>query len=165
MKTLKVLTIVAITGLLGATAANACPSNKVNESSCPKQEKCEKQEKYEKCNVQNKGMMNKYDRRSDMREIFQKLDLSAEQKSAMQADRKNMREFRKTQRANMMSTHGMAGMKKFISAEGFNKQGYIDMLTQKSQKRITMRATMFEKKMSILTAEQRAKLMTLLEEK
>ena len=159
MKTLKVLTIVASTGLLGATAANACPSNKGNGSSCPKQEKCEKQKN---CTKQK---MNKYDKRSEMREIYQKLDLTAEQKSAMQADRKSMREVRKAQRGKMKSAHGMSAMTPFISADGFNKQGYIDMATQRSQKRIEMRAAMFEKKMNILTSEQRVKLMTLLQEK
>lgn len=153
MKTLKVLTIVAITGLVGATAANACPSNQGNGSSCPKHEKCKKQNKF------------KSDKRSEMKEIYQKLDLTAEQKSAMQANRKSMREYRKAQRGKMHGTHGMAGMSKFISADGFDKQGFIDMATQRSQKRIEMRATMFEKKMRILTAEQRVKLMTLLQEK
>lgn len=156
MKTLKVLTIVAITGLLGATAANACPSNKGNGMNCPKHEKCE---------TQHKGMMNKHDKRKEMKEIYQKLDLTAEQKSVMQADRKSMREYRQAQRAKMQSSHGMAGMNKFISADGFDKQGFIDMATQRSQKRIEMRAGMFEKKINILTAEQRVKLMTLLEEK
>lgn len=156
MKTLKVLTIVAITGLLGATAANACPSNGDKRGMCPKQEKCEKQ---------NKCKMNKHSKRSQMKEIYQKLDLTAEQKSTMQANRKSMREYRQAQRAKMQSSHGMAGMNKFISADGFDKQGFIDMATQRSQKRIEMRATMFEKKINILTAEQRVKLMTLLEEK
>jgi len=156
MKTLKVLTIVAMTGLLGATAANACPSNKGNGMSCPKQEKCEK--KY-KCKV------NKHDKRSEMKEIYQKLDLTDEQKSAMQANRKDMREYRKAQRGKMQGGHGLAGMSKFISADGFDKEGFVDMATQRSQKRIEMRAAMFEKKINILTAEQRVKLMTLLEEK
>lgn len=156
MKTLKVLTIVAITGLLGVTAVNACPSNKGNGMNCPKSEKCEKQ---------YKGMMNKHDKRKEMKEIYQKLDLTAEQKSAMQADRKSMREYRQAQRGKMQGSHGMAGMNKFISADGFDKQAFIDMATQRSQKRIEMRATMFEKKINILTAEQRVKLMTLLEEK
>ena len=156
MKTLKVLTIVAITGLVGATAANACPSNKGNGTSCPKQEKCEKQ---------YKGKMGKHDKRSEMKEIYQKLDLTAEQKSAMQANRKEMREYRKAQRGKMQGAHGIVGINKFISADGFDKQGFIDMATQRSQKRIEMRAAMFEKKINILTAEQRVKLMTLLEEK
>ena len=156
MKTLKVLTIIAITGLLSATVANACPSNKENGMNCPKHEKCGKQ---------NKGMMNKHDKRKEMKEIYQKLDLTAEQKSAMQANRKDMREYRKAQREKMQGAHGVAGMNKFISADGFDKQGFIDMATKRSQKRIEMRATMFEKKINILTAEQRVKLMTLLEEK
>lgn len=160
MKTLKVLTIVAITGLLGATAANACPYNKGNGTCCPKQDKQEKCKKQDKCEK-----LNKYDKRSEMKEIYQKLDLSAEQKSAMQADRKSMREVRKAQRGKMKSRHGMAAMTPFISADGFDKQGYIDMATKRSQNRIEMHAAMFEKKMNILTAEQRVKLMTLLQEK
>ena len=161
MKTLKVLTIAAITGLIGVTAANACPSNKGNGMNCPKQEICEKQNK----GMMNKHMMNKHDKRKEMKEIYQKLDLTAEQKSAMKADRASMREYRKAQRGKMHGQHGMAGMSKFISSDGFDKQGYIDMATQRSQKRIEMRATMFEKKIKILTEEQRVKLMTLLEEK
>ena len=162
MKTLKVLTIVAITGLIGATAANASPSNKGNGENCPKQEKCEKPEK---CKKQNKGKMGKHDKRSEMKEIYQKLDLTAEQKSAMQANRKEMREYRKAQRAKMKGGHGIAGINKFISADGFDKQAFVDMATQRSKQRIEMRAVMFEKKINILTAEQRVKLMTLLEEK
>ena len=162
MKTLKVLTIVAITGFIGATAANACPSNKGNGMNCPKQEKCKKQEK---CDVQYKGKMGKHDKRKEMKEVYQKLDLTAEQKSAMQENRASMREYRKSQRGKMHTQHGMAGMSKFISSDGFDKQGYIDMATQRSQKRIDMRAAMFEKKINILTEEQRVKLMTLLQEK
>lgn len=156
MKTLKVLTIVAITGLIGATAANASPSNKGNGTSCPKQEKCEKK---------NKCKMYKYNKRSEMKEIYQKLDLTAEQKTAMKANRESMREYRKAQRGKMQGAHGLAAMGKFISADGFDKQGFMDMATQRSQERIEMRAAMFEKKINILTAEQRVKLMTLLEEK
>ena len=159
MKILKVLTIVAITGLVGATAANACPSNKGNGMNCPKQEKCKKQEK---CEAQNKGMMGKHDKRKEMKEIFQKLDLTAEQKNAMKANRASMREYRQAQRGKMQGRHGMAGMNKFISSDGFDKQGYIDMATKRSKKRIDMRAAMFEKKINILTEEQRVKLMTLL---
>ena len=156
MKTLKVLTIVAITGLIGATAANACPSNKGNGENCPKQGKCEKQ---------NKGKMGKYDKRSEMKEIYQKLDLTAEQKSAMQANRKEMREYRKARRGKMKGGHGISGMSKFISADGFDKEGFVNMATQRSKQRVEMRAAMFEKKINILTAEQRVKLITLLEEK
>jgi len=156
MKTLKVLTIIAITGLMGATAVNACPSNKGNGMNCLKHEKCGKQ---------NKGMMNKHDKRKEMKAIYQKLDLTAEQKSAMQANRKSMREYRKAQREKMQGAHGIAGMSKFISADGFDKQGFVDMATQRSKQRIEMRAEMFKKKINILTAEQRVKLQTLLEEK
>ncbi len=67
MKTLKVLTIVAITGLAGTVALNACPSDRGNKKQCQtnKQDKCIKKN-YKK---------NRHSR-SDMREIFQQLDLT-----------------------------------------------------------------------------------------
>jgi len=56
-------------------------------------------------------------------------------------------------------------MSTFVSADGFDKQGFMELAAQRSQKRIEMRANMFEQKMNILTAEQRVKLVTLLQEK
>jgi len=149
MKTLKVLTIVAVTGLIGITASNASPQN-ANEV-CPKQTKCDKHSKH-----YNKG---------GMKELYKQLDLTAEQQSAMKTLRQSMREQRKAQRENMRSQHGMAGMSQFVSAEGFNKQGFIDMAMQKSKSRIEMQADMFEQKMNILTPEQRVKFVSLLQEK
>lgn len=149
MKTLKVLTIVAITGFVGITASNACPQNA--NAMCPKQTKCDKQGKH-----YNKG---------EMKELYTKLDLTAEQQSAMKTLRESMREQRKAQRNNMQSQHGMSAMGQFVSTEGFDKQGFIDMAMQKSKDRIEMKANMFEQKMNILTPEQRAKFVSLLQEK
>jgi len=156
MKTLKVLTIVAITGMVGATAANACPSGAEKRAMCSKQEKCEKQIKCQKNKHYNKG---------EMKKIYKELDLTPEQQSAMKANREGMREQRQSKRAQMHSERGMAGMSKFVSANGFDKQGFIDMATKRNQNRIEMRANMFENKINILTAEQRVKLVTLLQEK
>jgi len=150
MKTLKVLTIVAITGLVGATAANACPSFGDKRGMCEKQNECQKNKKY------NRG---------EMKEIFQKLDLTTEQQSAMQAHRKSMREQRQAKRAQMHGERGMAGMSKFVTVNGFDKEGFIAMATQRSQDRIEMHANMFEKKINILTEEQRVKLTSLIQEK
>jgi len=156
MKTLKVLTIVAITGLIGTVAANACPLAGENNAMCQKQEKCEKQNKCQKDKKYNRG---------EMKEIYKKLDLTPEQQSAMQAHRKSMREQRQAKRAQMHGERGMAGMSKFVSVNGFDKEGFIAMATQRSQDRIEMHANMFEKKINILTEEQRVKLTSLIQEK
>ncbi len=156
MKTLKVLTIVAITGLVGTVAANACPSTGTNKAQCQtnNQKKCQKGD-YKK---------NKHNR-SEMKEIFQQLDLSAEQKTALKSQRKVMREQMKDKRSKRHAKRGMANMSGFVSAEGFDKEAFIAKATEKSQTMIAMRANMFEQKMNILTEEQRVKLVRLLQEK
>ncbi len=143
MKTLKVLTIVAITGLVGATAVHAGPACKENDKMHQKWK----------------------DKRSDMKEIFQKLDLTPEQKSAMQENRKEMRAQMKEKRSQKQTKRGMTNMSEFVSANGFDKQAFIDMSMQKAQSRIEKRAERFEKTMNILTPEQRVKFVTLLQEK
>jgi Spy/CpxP family protein refolding chaperone len=151
MKTLKVLTIVAITGLVGTVAANACPASFGDKKAmCEKQNKCQKKKKH------NRG---------EMREIYQKLNLSPEQQSAMQEYRKSMREQRQAKRAQMQGERGIEGMSKFVSVNGFDKEAFIAEATQRSQERIEMHANMFEKKINILTEEQRAKLISLIQEK
>jgi len=156
MKTLKVLTIVAITGLAGTVAANACPSNGQKNEQCQtnKQDKCQKY----------KGQKHRGNK-AEMKKIFQQLDLTPEQKTAMKSQRKSMREQMKANRAEMHGKRGMSGMSTFVSANGFDKQGFMELAAQRSQKRAEMRANMFEQKMNILTAEQRVKLATLLQEK
>ena len=143
MKTLKVLTIVAITGLVGTVAANACPLGGEKNAMCQKRK----------------------DNRADMKEIFQKLDLTSEQKVAMKENRKEMRVHMKEKRSQKQSKHGMANMSEFVSANGFDKEAFIAKAMQKSKTMIEMRADRFEKTMNILTPEQRVKLVTLLQEK
>ena len=143
MKTLKVLTIVAITGLVGATAVHAGPDCKQNDKMCEKRK----------------------DKRADMKEIFQQLDLTAEQQSAMKENRKEMRSLMKEKRAQRHPKRGMADMSKFVSANGFDKEAFIAEATQKEESKIEMRADRFEKTMNILTPEQRVKFVTLLQEK
>ncbi len=142
MKTLKVLTIVAITGLVGATSVYASPCNAENKKMCQK----------------NK------EHRNDMKEIFKKLDLTPEQQNAMKENRQAMREQMKERRSQMNRKHGMAGMSEFVSANGFDKQAFVAKATQKAQMRIDMRAVRFEKTINILTPEQRVKFVTLLQE-
>lgn len=143
MKTLKVLTIVAITGLVGATAVHAGPACKENDKMCQK----------------------KKENRAGMKEIFQQLNLTAEQKSAMKENRKEMHTQMKEKRSQRDGKRGMGNMSEFVSANGFDKEAFIAKSTQKVQTRIEMRADRFEKTMNILTPEQRVKLVTLLQEK
>ena len=100
-----------------------------------------------------------------MKEIFQQLDLTAEQQSAMKENRKEMRAQMKERRAQKNAKRGMGDMSEFVSANGFDKQSFIDISMQKAQSRIEMRADRFEKTMNILTPEQRVKFVTLLQEK
>jgi len=143
MKTLKVLTIVAITGLIGATAVHAGPACKENDKMCEKRK----------------------DNRADMKEIFQQLDLTTEQQNAMKENRKEMRSLMKEKRGQRQAKRGMADMSKFVSANGFDKETFIAEATQKEESKIEMRAARFEKTMNILTPEQRVKFVTLLQEK
>ena len=151
MKTLKTLTIVVVTGLVGLTAVQACPSGAYKgsgEKSC----KSYKQKK------------------SQMKGMFKQLDLTAEQKEQMQALRKEMQVQRKANRKANREGKQCNGKRKgqmgqFVSAEGFDKEGFVAYATQKSQVKINMRAEMFEKRMNILTPEQRTKFSELLQEK
>lgn len=143
MKTLKVLTIVAFTGLVGATSVHASPFNMENKKMCH----------------ENK------EHRNDMKEIFKKLDLTSEQQNAMKENRQAMREQMKEKRTHMNRKRGMADMSEFVSVDGFDKQGFVSKATQKAQMMIDMRADRFEKTMNILTPEQRVKLVALLQER
>jgi len=142
MKKLKVLAVVAVTGLVGLTAVNASPmggGEKMHE-----------------------GMKQK---KAQMKGVFKQLDLSSEQKSQMKALRQEMKAQHKEQKSAMMKGRGMVKMGQYVSANGFDKQGFIDMATKKSQTMIHKRADIFEKRMNILTPEQRVKLVSLMQEK
>jgi protein CpxP len=141
MKTLKVLAVVAVTGLVGLTAVNACPmgGEKMHE-----------------------GMKQK---KAQMKGLFMQLDLTSEQKSQMKALRQEMKAQHKERKSAMIKGRGMAKMGQFVSANGFDRQGFTAMATKKSQTMIAKRADMFEKRMNILTPEQRVKLVSLMQEK
>lgn len=143
MKTLKVLAIAAVTGLVSATAVYAGPACKEHD-----------------------GMREKMkENRAAMQEIFEKLDLSAEQKNALEENKKEMRAQMMQTRSERHGKQGMANMGAFISANGFDKQAFVADAMKKAQSRIEKRAEGFEKTINILTPEQRVKLVTLLKEK
>ena len=103
--------------------------------------------------------------RANMKEIFQNLDLTAEQQSALKQNRKQMRAQMKEIRSQRQGKRGMAHMGVYVSADGFDKQAFIDDAMKKAQDRIEKRAEGFEKTVNILTPEQREKFATLLKEK
>ena len=143
MKTLKVLTIVALTGLIGAAAVYAGPACKKNDALCQKR-------------IEN---------RTNMKEIFEKLDLSGEQQSALRENQKEMRAQMMQMRSQRQGKQGMAHMGAFVNTDGFDKQAYMDDAMKKAKNRIEKRAEGFEKTVNILTPEQREKFAALLKEK
>ena len=148
MKTLKVLAVVAVTGLVSMTGLNA--SN--DEASYAKIEN----PKFAPLGKHKKG---------HMRGLFRQLDLTSEQKEQMKVLGQEMKAQHKERKFAMIKGRGMAKMSQYVSANGFDKQGFIDMATTKSQTMIHKRADMFEKRMNILSSEQRVKLVSLMQEK
>ena len=139
MKTLKTLAIVAITGLVGLSTVHASQTEG---------------------NTMHKGMKHQ---RGEMKKMFQSLDLSSEQKEQMKALRQEMKAQHKERKAAMLKGKGKMGS--YVSANGFDKQGFVEMATKRSQMMIQRHADMFEKRMNILTPEQRTKFAQLLQEK
>lgn len=142
MKTLKVLAIVAVTGLVGMATVHANSKDANGSSFCKKIKS-------------HKG---------EMKEIFKQLNLSDTQKTALKENRDSMRSQMKVHRAKR---HGqrMENMAKFISKKGFNKEAFMKMQSEKSAKRSTAKADNFAKVIAILTPEQRIKLVKILQEK
>lgn len=143
MKKLKVLAIVAVTGLVGMNSVYANSVQDVNDAP-----------KYKK--------LKPY--KSEMKRIFQKLELNDTQKEAIKSNRKSMRLEMKTHRKGMHG-HTMERMGEFISKEGFDKKAFILMRTKNMEKVIKIRANNFVKLVNILTPEQRVKLVEVLQEK
>lgn len=156
MKTLKVLTIVAITGVAGVMTLNAQPMNMEN---C----KMMKQQCNAEQNAAGKSYrgMNKHHkmRKNPMMKIFRELDLTAEQRTTLKAHRKATKMQRKAQRENMRKERKI---EKFVTVDGFDREAFIQSATQNSQRMIEMRADKFETMIGVLTPEQRVKLVELL---
>jgi Spy/CpxP family protein refolding chaperone len=144
MKTLKILTIVAITGLAGTMTLNASG----NDCSEKRYEKLQK----------NPSNMHK---RSIMK-LVKRLDLTDEQKSTLRDARKAVRVER---RAKRLHAKRFRSIKKFITVDGFDKAGYIEHAKTRAGIRATKRAQMLEQTFAVLTPEQRLELVDLLDKK
>lgn len=156
MKTLKVLTIVAVTGVVGVMTLNAQPIN---------MEKCKMMK--QQCNAEKKAAckfhkgMNKHHkmRKNPMIKIFRELDLTGEQRATLKANRQARKMQRKAEREKMFKERKI---EKFVTVDGFDREAFIQSATQNSKRMIEMRADKFETMIGVLTPEQRLKLIELL---
>jgi len=84
--------------------------------------------------------------------IFKKLNLTPEQRTKIAEARKEMRQ---TLRQKRQQFRGSMGLKNYISVDGFDKQGFMQMGTLRSKEMLKNRADMIDKMIKILTPEQR----------
>jgi Spy/CpxP family protein refolding chaperone len=131
MKTLKLLTAAAIVALLSATMVQAKPFDK--------DQMCQTQ---------------KADRK-EMKAIFDKLDLTAQQRMLLKENRKKMFASMKNKKVKQERKSRQPHMASFVSANGFDKEAFVKAAIEKAQIRAEYRAERFEKMMMILTPDQR----------
>ncbi len=155
-KTLKVLTIVAITSVAGVMTLNAQPMNQEN---CKTMKQQCNTEKKSACKSQKRMKKHQAMHRDKIRKIFQELDLTGEQRTTLRQNRKAAKMQRKAKRQDMRKTRDM---EKFITAKGFDRSAFVQSATQNSKRMIEMRADKFETMIGVLTPEQRLKLIELL---
>lgn len=148
MKTLKVLTIVAVTGVVGVIALNAQPMNM--EKRAMMMEHCQGTKGMKRHHAMHKNPMMK---------IFKELDLTQEQRATLKVNRKATKMQRKAEREKMFKERKI---ERFVTVDGFDREAFIQSATQNSQRMIEMRADKFETMIGILTPEQRVKLIELL---
>jgi len=145
MKTLKTLTIVTVTAVVAMTGAYAQSSDNAQVAEIV---------------AHQKGAHSKHGK-GHMRALFKQLNLTEAQKEEMKALGAEMKANRKAMRSAKLQ-HNITD---YVSASGFDKQGFVDMATQRSAEKTEQRATMFEKRMNILTPEQRTQFVQLMQEK
>jgi len=147
MKTFKILTIIAVTGLTATMAQN---SKAYDDSNHP----CQMQ----RGDGSHSHMQKKrFNRNSNKRlnRMLRTLNLSDEQKTQLRDIRQSARQANRTKR---QEAKGLASLKKFISVDGFDKSGFTVLAESKSRDMIGTRADMLEKVINILTPEQRIEL-------
>lgn len=104
--------------------------------------------------------------RVKMRELYNQLDLTYEQKIQMSKHQKSVRKYREQRRKNRNKSENsyLMTLVEFISKDGFDKKGYVDKKMINIKARVENRADMMEQRMNILTPEQRVLLIKLLKE-
>ena len=147
MKTFKILTIIAITGATAITAGNidqGC-TNQYNITIGDHASQAEMHKKQKRANP-NRGI----------NRLLRRLDLTEAQKAQLKEIRKSMWQARKAERKNHK---GQLGLKKFVSVDGFDKEGFIEASQERSKAMTGVRAEMMEKFIAVLTPEQRIEMM------
>lgn len=156
MKTVKILTIVAVASVAGVMTLNAQPVNMENCKTMKQQCMTEK-----KSACKSHKRMNKHHkmRKNSMMKIFGELGLTEEQRATLRADRQETYMQRKAERQKRFKERKI---EKFVTVDGFDKEAFIQGATQNAKRMIEMRADRFEKMIGVLTPEQRVKLVELL---
>ena len=154
MTTLKTLTVVSITVLLGTAALQA------NEIQTEKKAMLLEQpqgQKHTRLIKQDQTRL----QRSNVMQQLKKLALTEEQKNMLKAYGKKKLEERKNAKVKLLKTPTMGD---FFTIDGFDKEAFIHSATGNAKHKITSKANSFEYTISILTAEQRATLISILKE-
>ncbi len=94
-------------------------------------------------------------KRGEVIKIFQSLDLSDDQKEQLNDLRKEMRETMKSLRDPQKAKEELLG---YFSEEGFDKDGFVNKVSEKFDEKIKIRADYIEKMYNILTPDQRKEL-------
>ena len=144
MKTLKILTIIAVTGLTGVMA-----------QSMQQRGDCEHtQNMGQKQTRQMHQSKNRHKAHPNKRinRLLRKLDLTDAQKTQLKEIRKSMWQARKAQKGAL---RGSIGLKKFVSVDGFDKSGFILASQERAKEMAKIRGDMMEKIITVLTPEQR----------
>jgi len=147
MKALKVLTILTIAGLTGVSAHNLPDQENYNQEPQMRSGEPHFRGGMRRAKIKKRG-----DIRRRVARIMRKLDLTEEQKAELKSARKEMTAKIKKQRRE---TKGAWRLNKFITKDGFNRDGYIRAATKRADMMATVRADMLKKSFKILTPEQK----------
>jgi len=148
MKTLKILTLIALTGATGLMAGNT-----QQRGDCNNQHRTTIEGQTLQTQLHKKHKRKNPNRR--INHLLRKLDLSEAQKTQLGEIRKSMQQARKIQRKEL---RGSMNLKKFVSVDGFDKEGFIAASEGRAKKMTTVRADMMEKFIAVLSPEQRLEL-------
>jgi len=144
MKTLKILTLITVTGLTGALAQGM-----QYNGNCDNTQKIEKNQSE---HMYKRGKVHRINPNKRINRLLRKLDLTETQKSQLKEIRKSMWQARKAQKKNL---RGSMALKKFVSVDGFDKSGFILASQERAKEMSKVRGDMMEKIIAVLTPEQR----------
>jgi len=163
MKTLKILTIIAVTGLTGAMAQGMQQQGDCGQEQNMRhgQNMDRGQNMGKRQNMNQRQRINQGHRQGSrykahpnrrINRLLRNLDLSDTQKTQLKEIRRSMWQARKAQKKEL---RGSTGLKKFVSVDGFDKANFILASEERTKKMSKVRGDMMEKIIAVLTPEQR----------